>query len=57
MTMRECPSCGLDVDAEADVCPMCGYEFPAPPLTFGPTAWLFVALMLLPILWVLMQLF
>lgn len=25
---RECPSCALEVDAEAEVCPYCNYEFP-----------------------------
>lgn len=54
--MRECPSCGLEVDAEAEVCPYCGYEFPESGAGFGPMAWLFVALMLLPVLWVLMRL-
>lgn len=25
---EECPSCAMDVDADADTCPYCGYEFP-----------------------------
>lgn len=56
MAMRECPSCGLEVEAEAEVCPYCGYEFPESRTGFGPMAWLFVALMLLPVIWVLMRL-
>ena len=24
----ECPSCALDIDADADVCPYCGYDLP-----------------------------
>ena len=55
-TTRECPSCGLEVDTDADVCPYCGYEFPDYKPGFGPMAWLFVALMLLPVIWVLMRL-
>jgi hypothetical protein len=56
MAMRECPSCAFEVDAEAEVCPYCGYEFPEPRTGFGPMAWLFVLLMLIPVLWVLMRL-
>lgn len=26
--MRECPSCGVDGDDRAHICPICGYEFP-----------------------------
>jgi len=25
---KECPSCALPVDAGAETCPYCGYEFP-----------------------------
>ncbi|WP_457652527.1 zinc ribbon domain-containing protein [Rhodocaloribacter sp.] len=25
---KECPSCALPVDADAEECPYCGYEFP-----------------------------
>lgn len=53
--LRECPSCAMEVDAEATECPVCGYEYPVPKRTFGPAAWLFVALMLIPVLWVLMR--
>ncbi|MDH5380140.1 MAG: hypothetical protein OEW75_04760 [Cyclobacteriaceae bacterium] len=28
MKKKECPSCAMDVDAKADYCPVCGYEFP-----------------------------
>jgi RNA polymerase subunit RPABC4/transcription elongation factor Spt4 len=27
MKKKECPSCAMDVDARADQCPICGYEF------------------------------
>lgn len=44
---RECPACALDVPADADVCPMCGYEFPVQSAGLRMSAWLFVALMIL----------
>ena len=47
----------MTVDADTDVCPVCGYEFPEPRPGFGPAAWLFVGLMLLPVLWVLFRFF
>lgn len=25
---RECPSCGVTVEANSNRCPICGYEFP-----------------------------
>ena len=28
MKKRECPGCAVEVDADADLCPICGYEFP-----------------------------
>lgn len=28
MKERECPSCAMTIDAEADVCPYCGYDLP-----------------------------
>ena len=28
MKKRECPGCAMEVDAGAEVCPICGYEFP-----------------------------
>ncbi|MEI9921505.1 MAG: zinc ribbon domain-containing protein [Bacteroidota bacterium] len=27
MKKKECPSCAMEVDADAKVCPICGYEF------------------------------
>ena len=34
MSMRECPSCAVDVPADSELCPLCGYEFPQ-----GPKSW------------------
>lgn len=44
---RECPSCAMEVPADAAVCPVCGYEFPVPKAGVRASAWLFVALMVL----------
>ena len=44
---RECPACALTVPADADECPMCGYEFPVQSAGFRMSAWLFVVLMVL----------
>lgn len=27
MKKKECPSCAMDIDADAKVCPICSYEF------------------------------
>jgi len=27
MTKKECPSCAMEIDADAKVCPICSYEF------------------------------
>ena len=45
--VRECPSCAMEVPSDAEVCPMCGYEFPVPKTGVRASAWLFVALMVL----------
>lgn len=47
MNKRECPSCAMEVDADADVCPICGYEFPRQPTGVQIMAWVMVALMIL----------
>ena len=44
---KECPSCALEVPAEADVCPYCGYEFPEQKTGVKGFAILFAVLMLL----------
>jgi len=28
MSKKECPSCGIEIDKEHTVCPICQYEFP-----------------------------
>ncbi|ACY49675.1 zinc ribbon domain-containing protein [Rhodothermus marinus] len=44
--MRECPSCALPVEEEAEVCPYCGYEFPAASPVHRAVAWLMILLLL-----------
>jgi hypothetical protein len=29
MKKKECPSCAMEIDANARECPVCGYEFPS----------------------------
>ena len=47
---KECPSCAMDVDATSEVCPICGYEFPAssPVRTIGA-----VFMLILILIWLL----
>jgi len=33
MAEKECPGCAMPVDNDAEVCPICGYEFPSQPLS------------------------
>lgn len=49
---RECPSCALEVDADADVCPYCGYEFPKQPTSYKGAAWFFV---IMAMIWLLYE--
>ena len=28
MKKKECPSCAMEIPEDAEVCPVCGYEFP-----------------------------
>lgn len=37
----------MEVPADAEVCPICGYEFPVAKPGVRPAAWLFVGLMVL----------
>ncbi|MFQ5570128.1 MAG: zinc ribbon domain-containing protein [Rhodothermales bacterium] len=54
---KECPSCALAVDATAEVCPYCRYEFPAQRSTLKYAAWLMALLLLWPLFELLMLLF
>ncbi len=57
MPERECPSCALPVDASAEVCPYCEYEFPRRSTGVKSMAWLFALLMLWPVIEVILWLF
>lgn len=48
--MRECPSCALPIDGEADVCPHCGYDLPRQKSSLKLAALLFVLLLLWPLI-------
>lgn len=46
MEKRECPGCAMEVDADAEVCPICGYEFPKQPKTLQIMVWVMIVLLL-----------
>lgn len=46
MKKKECPGCAVEVDADHDVCPICGYEFPKQSLAFKIGVWVLILLML-----------
>lgn len=50
MKKKECPGCAVDVDADSDVCPICGYEFPKQSPWLKAGVWILIALMLFWIL-------
>ncbi|MFW6348536.1 MAG: zinc ribbon domain-containing protein [Cyclonatronaceae bacterium] len=43
---QECPSCAMHVDAKAETCPICGYEFPRQKKSTVIGVWLLIFLML-----------
>lgn len=47
MNTRECPGCAMEVNSDAEVCPICGYEFPRQPLSLQIMVWVMVALLLI----------
>ena len=47
MKKKECPGCAVEVDADNEVCPICGYEFPKQPLSLKIAVWIFIALTLI----------
>ncbi|MEX0684610.1 MAG: zinc ribbon domain-containing protein [Balneolales bacterium] len=51
MKTKECPSCALEVDAQNEICPICGYEFPEQSSWSYLVIWVMIALLLL---WVLL---
>ena len=49
MSMIECPSCALEIDAESETCPYCGYELPQQKSSVGVVAIVMVLLLLWPL--------
>ena len=50
---RECPSCGLEVAANENRCPVCDYEFPAvpaPPKSIALIGWIIFGLIITALL-------
>lgn len=43
---KECPGCAVQVDADSEVCPICGYEFPKQTLGVKIMAWIMIVLLL-----------
>src|SRR5699024_2266690 len=48
---KECPGCAMMVDQDANVCPICGYEFPKQSKTMQVMVWIMIFLLI--IYWVL----
>lgn len=46
MDKKECPGCAVEVDADAEVCPICGYEFPKQSPAVKIMAWVLIFLLL-----------
>ncbi|NGP87602.1 zinc ribbon domain-containing protein [Fodinibius halophilus] len=45
MSQKECPACAVQVDGDAEVCPICGYEFPSQPLYLQIMVWIMILLL------------
>ena len=46
MKKIECPSCAVEVDADNETCPICGYEFPRQKKSVQIAAWVMFFLIL-----------
>lgn len=46
MKTKECPSCAMEIDAKAETCPICGYDFPKTPLYLKIVAVLMILLLI-----------
>ncbi len=51
MEKKECPGCAMQVDGDAEACPICGYEFPEKPVGVRIMA---VLMILLLLVWLLL---
>ncbi len=55
--VKECPSCALDIEDVAEVCPYCQYEFPTQKSSRKVMAWVMALLLAWPLYEVLKLLF
>ena len=55
--VKECPSCALDVERDAELCPYCHYEFPQQKSTTKAMAWIMALLLIWPLYELLTLLF
>lgn len=46
MQQKECPGCAVEVTADADVCPICDYEFPQQSLANKIVVWIMILLII-----------
>jgi len=50
MSQKECPSCGIEIDKEHIVCPICQYEFPRTKFNMKIIAVILIILFLYPLI-------
>ncbi|MBL0340787.1 MAG: hypothetical protein IPP71_07635 [Bacteroidetes bacterium] len=50
MKKKECPSCAMEINSEATICPICGYEFPVQHKIY---VWVAILLLVVLILYML----
>jgi hypothetical protein len=49
--VKECPNCAVEIRADAEVCPICNYDFPKRAvLPWKPVAAVVLAALLIPLL-------
>ena len=56
MSQKECPSCGIEIDKEHTVCPICQYEFPVSKVNIKIIAVILIILFLYPVIRLLVNL-
>lgn len=56
-SQRECPSCALPIDPDADVCPYCGYDLPRQKNALKLAALIMALLLIWPLIELLQRLF
>lgn len=51
MKTKECPSCAMEIDEKAEICPICKFEFPK------RAPWIIYTAILLVIVWIIILIF